>query len=93
MVDLSTALRAVVLPAIEAAFREGEVAAVDVRACRGSVQLSLTAGGETYDNVIVQAAARGQSLEDWRERLRSNLADFVAERRFGWGENRDQASS
>jgi hypothetical protein len=29
------------------------------------------------------------SPEDWCERLRSNLVDFVAESRFGWGQNRE----
>jgi hypothetical protein len=29
------------------------------------------------------------SAEQWSENLRSLLVDFVAESRFGWGENRD----
>jgi hypothetical protein len=43
---------------------------------------------EVYEDHIVQADAPHISIEEWRERLRSNLADFVAESRFGWGQDR-----
>ena len=89
MVDLVETLRAVVLPAIEAVFRGGELDSVDVRVDGDSVHLALTAQGETYFDEIVQAGVSGQSMPDWRERFRSNLVDFVAESRFGWGQNRD----
>jgi hypothetical protein len=49
--------------------------------------------GETYADAVVQAGVPGQGVEDWRERLRANLVDFVAESRFGWGQNRDLESS
>jgi hypothetical protein len=90
MVDLITATRAIVLPAIEAVFREREVATIELRASSGSLHLSLTVEGETFHDEVVQAGVPDQSPEDWRERLRSNLADFVAESRFGWGQSRDQ---
>jgi len=45
-------------------------------------------------SVAAQAASRSRgvtavTVDEWRERLRSNLVDFVAESRFGWGQNRD----
>jgi hypothetical protein len=90
MVDLITATRAIVLPAVEAVFREREVTAVELHASGGSLHLSLTVAGETFHDEVVQAGVPDQSADDWRERLRSNLVDFVAESRFGWGQNRDQ---
>lgn len=89
MVDLVEVLRTVVLPAIDSVFRDGELDAVDVRLEGGSVHLVLTARGEVYVDTVVQAGLPGQDPAFWRERLRSSLADFVAESRFGWGQNRD----
>jgi hypothetical protein len=82
----------VVLPAVGAVFREGEVSAIhlDLDETSGrSVSLLITAKGETFRDRVVQGDVPGHSAEDWRERLRSNLVDFVAESRFGWGQNRD----
>ena len=92
MVDLVAALREVVLPAIEAVFRDGELDSVDVRVEGDAVHLVVTVQGEAYFDEVVQAGVLGQSMPDWGERLRSNLVDFVAESRFGWGQNRDSAS-
>ncbi len=93
MIDLVEILRAVVLPAIEAVFRDGELDSVDVRMEGDSVHVVLTAEGEVYFDDVVQADVSGQNMADWRERLRSNLVDFVAESRFGWGQNRDDTSA
>lgn len=90
MVDIVTVLNSVVLPAVEAVFREGEETALDFDSAAGSAQVILTAGGETFSDEVVQAGVPGGDLGDWRERLRSNLVDFVAETRFGWGQNRDK---
>ena len=92
MVDLVETLRTVVLPAIGAVFRDGELDAVDVRVEGDSVHLVVTVQGEAYSDEVVQAGVSGESMPDWGERLRSNLVDFVAESRFGWGQNRDDAS-
>lgn len=54
----------------------------------GSVALTLVACGETYRDLVVQGGVPHMSAEQWQERLRSNLVDFVAESRFGWGQNR-----
>ena len=92
MISLVDVASVVVLPAVRAVFREGEVSAIQVivdEARGGSVSLSLTAGGETFHDLAVQGDVEGQSHDDWRERLRSNLVDFIAESRLGWGQNRD----
>jgi hypothetical protein len=92
MADVAEALRTVVLPAVEAVFRDGELSSIQVRVEDDSVRLVLTAHGEIYSDVIVQAGVSAQSSAQWRERLRSNLVDFVAESRFGWGQSRDETS-
>lgn len=92
MVDLVETLRTVVLPAIEAVFRDGELDSMDIRVEGDSVHLDLTAQGETYFDEVVQAGVPAHIVNDWGERLRSNLVDFVAESRFGWGQNRDDTS-
>lgn len=82
----------VVLPAVRAVFKDSEVSALEVHVSdqlEGSVELSLTARGEVFRDYVVQGHVQGMSAEEWSERLRSNLVDFVAESRFGWGENRD----
>lgn len=82
----------VVLPAMRAVFKEGEVSTLELNfsdQLGGSVELSLTAKGGTFHDSVVQGHVQGMSAEEWSERLRSNLVDVVAESRFGWGENRD----
>lgn len=59
----------------------------------GTVSLSLTAQGETFDCPVVQGDVPDMGPEEWSENLRSLLVDFVAESRFGWGENRDLSSA
>lgn len=93
MADLIETLRAVVLPAVGAVFRADELSSVEVRVEGDSVRLNLTARGEAYTDYIVQAGVPGRSHTDWEERLRSNLVDFVAESRFGWGQNRAGSAS
>jgi hypothetical protein len=89
---LADALAEVVVPAVRAVFKNGEVTAVtvtfDPELLGGSIALSLTAVGEEFDDVVVQGDVTGYSVDDWRERLRSDLADFVAESRLGWGQDR-----
>jgi hypothetical protein len=55
----------------------------------GSITVSLTAAGEDFHDLVVQGNVEGYEAADWRERLRSDMADWVAESRFGWGQNRD----
>jgi hypothetical protein len=53
----------------------------------------MIVAGETFQDHVVQSARPGVGVDEWRERLRSNLVDFVAESRFGWGQNRDVPGS
>jgi hypothetical protein len=48
----------------------------------------LTAEGEDFFDLVVQGNVDEQSAEAWGDRLRSDMADFVAESRLGWGQNR-----
>jgi hypothetical protein len=90
--ELADVASAVVAPALRAVFKPGEVSSFALRVTdelEGSVALSLTAHGETFDYLVVQSTVLDMSAEQWSERLRSLLVDFVAESSFGWGENRD----
>ncbi len=78
MVDLVETVRTVVLPAIEAVFRDGELDSVNVRVEGDPVHLVLTAQGEAYFDEVVQAGVPVHIKADWGERLRSNRVDFVA---------------
>ncbi len=92
MMSLVDATSEVVLPAVRAVFEEGEISALEIShsdELEGSFRLWLTARGEKFMDYVVQGHIDDMSAEDWRERLRSNLVDFVAESRFGWGQNRD----
>jgi hypothetical protein len=92
MMSLVDATSQVVLPAVRAVFDEGEIDAFEIShsdELEGSVRLSLIARGETFLDYVVQGHVDDMSTEDWCERLRSNLVDFVAESRFRWGQNRD----
>lgn len=82
----------VVLPAMRAVFKDGEVSAFEVRYTEergGSVEVTLKAKGEEFHYLAIQGDVPGGTAADWSENLRSLLVDFVAESRFGWGENRD----
>jgi hypothetical protein len=89
---LIDALNEIATPAIEEVFEEGEVSAITVKLDpelgEGWITLSLTAVGEDFYDYMVHGDVDGCGVADWRERLRSNLADWVAESRFGWGQNR-----
>ncbi|MBZ5739676.1 hypothetical protein [Nocardioides mangrovi] len=92
MMEIVDVASQVVAPAVSAVFRAGEVSALELSVTdelEGSVALSLTARGETFTYLVVQGSVAGMSVEEWSENLRSHLVDFVAESRFGWGENRD----
>jgi len=90
--SLLDATSEVVVPAVRAVFDPGEVSAIEVghsEELDGSIRLCLTARNETFVDHVVQSHVDHMSAEDWCERLRSNLVDFVAESRFGWGQDRD----
>ena len=90
--DLAEAATDVVLPALRAVLRDDELDSLDLTRSDemgGSLALTVVVCGETYRDLVVQGGVPDMSAEQWRERLRANLVDFVAESRFGWGQNRD----
>lgn len=92
MMNLVDVASEVVVPAVRAVFKDGEVTAFELSVrddLEGTVALSLTARGETFEYTVIQGHVPGMGPVDWSENLRSLLVDFVAESRFGWGENRD----
>ena len=93
MADLVETLRVIVLPAVAAVFRPGELSSLQLSAEGDSVRVILAARGETYSDEVVQAGVPGRNPAEWEQRLRSNLADFVAESHFGWGQQRDGTST
>ena len=90
--SLTDALGEVVAPAVRAVFQDDEVTAISVAfdpaLLGGSITVSLTAVGEDFTDLVVQGNVTGHSVDHWRDRLRSNLADFVSESGFGWGQDR-----
>ncbi|MCW2814532.1 MAG: hypothetical protein JWN84_1987 [Nocardioides sp.] len=90
MESLPDVLHTVVEPALRAVFAAHEVTSVHLFVAeRGGYAVRVTVAGETYEDWVVEAGAPDTSLDDWSERLRSNLVDFVAESRFGWGQDRE----
>lgn len=54
------------------------------------VRLSLKVAAEEFEDVVYDVeSAEDLELTDLTDRLVSNLNDFVAESRFGWGQDRD----
>lgn len=92
MISVTDACTQIVGPSIRGVFEDGEVSSITVKFDpdleQGSITLSLTAMGEEFHDIVVQGSVDGYDVADWRERLRSDLADFVAESGFGWGQNR-----
>jgi hypothetical protein len=92
VISVVAALDEIVAPAVRAVFVDGEVSAIAVKfdptVADGSITVLLTAEGEDFYDLVVQGNVDEQSTEAWRERLRSDMADFVSESRFGWGQNR-----
>jgi hypothetical protein len=88
--SLLDVMLSVVEPAVRAVFADSEVEALRLSvADEGGFSMRVVAVGEAYEDWVIQPDAQSMSPDDWRERLRSNLVDFVAESRFGWGQNRE----
>jgi hypothetical protein len=60
----------------------------DENAAPLAVQIEVEVAGEVFVDIAYDPATM-PSGADARNRLASNLADFVAESRFGWGQKRD----
>ena len=77
----------VVAPAVRAVFKDGEVSALELRAVDelgGSVELALTARGET--SLLVVQTVRDMSASDWSETCARSWS--TRRSRFGWGRQR-----
>lgn len=86
--DLASVLERIVLPAVRAVLRPDEPRRLDVRRTgSGDVELELAVGDEVFRYPVVQADVR-MSEAEWRDHLASLLVDWVAESRFGWGQDR-----
>jgi hypothetical protein len=92
VIYVAEVLSEIVVPAVRAVFTDGEVSAITVKVDPdledGSITLSLTAAGEDFHDLVVQGNVQGYDVDDLREQLRSDMADFVSESRFGWGQDR-----
>lgn len=53
----------------------------------GSCWLHALVGGERFDHFLVQPGVK-ESAAERAERLSSDLEDWIAESRFGWGQQR-----
>lgn len=93
MMDVIDVADQVVAPAMRAVFRDGEVTRLELRVRAKAVELTLTAQGEMFTYPVIQAEVGPKDAAEWRENLRSMLVDFVAESRFGWGQNRELGPS
>jgi hypothetical protein len=55
----------------------------------GSISIRVVLVGETFSDLLVDARVQPEpTADELRERFASNLIDFIAESRFGWGQNR-----
>jgi hypothetical protein len=92
VISLADVLSQIVGPAVADVFEDGEVSMIAVKfdpdLAEGSITVSLTAVGEEFYDLAVQGDVGGYDVAEWRDRLRSDMADWVAESQFGWGQNR-----
>ena len=77
----------VVSPVLRALLRDGELEALSVEHTGGEVQLELTLRGEIFRTTLWSASI-DEPPADTRDRLASDLQDFIAESRFAWGDQR-----
>jgi hypothetical protein len=92
-------LSEIVLPALRRVLPDDPITRVHLTHCPSpydgpdgtpdAVQLEVEVAGEVFVDVAYDPMAAMSTEDDARERLISNLADFVAESRFGWGQKRD----
>lgn len=96
-IDLDILCSKVAWPAVAAVLHPDELTSfkIEVRAQRGdgdfAVTLTVLAKSERYVDVVYESSwldLGDHPIEYLRERLVSNLQDFVAESEFGWGELR-----
>jgi hypothetical protein len=77
----------VVSPVLRALTREGELEAVSVEHVDGEVQLEVTLRGEIFRTTLWSPSVE-EAPADARDRLASDLQDFISESRFAGGDQR-----
>ena len=82
----------IVSPALEVMLKPEELHAVSLARRQGPdseshwyADLELNLVGERFHDRVYESTIDA-SVTEWRNRLASNLQDFVAESRFGWSE-------
>ena len=85
-------MASIVSPALEVMLKPEELHAVSLTRRTGPdsephwyADLELNLVGERFHDRVYESTIDA-SVTEWRNRLASNLQDFVAESRFGWGE-------
>ena len=85
-------MASIVSPALEVMLKPEELHAVSLTRRTGPdseshwyADLELNLVGERFHDRVYESTIDASGTE-WRNRLASNLQDFVAESRFGWGE-------
>ncbi len=82
-------LEYVVWPAVRALFRPHEIDDVRVEEVDGQLRSVVVANNESADWTWLRGDWETETDARLRERLVSDLQDFIAESRFGWGTWRD----
>lgn len=86
--DPATVAAEVVLPVLRGLTRPDEVDDVAVARSGSAVRVRIVLRGETWEHVLWEPSYPPWSPVEARDRLRSDLQDFIAESSFGWGQRR-----
>jgi hypothetical protein len=87
MTDPLELLDEVVLPVLRALTHPGEIEAVSVEHVDGEVWAEVTLRGEIFRDAVWSPSVE-EAPADARDRLASDLQDFISESRFARGEQR-----
>lgn len=91
------ALTEVAMPALRKVLPRDAISRVELSHCenpysgrraRDAIRIDVEVGEDHFSQVIY-APEVFHSIEDSRDRLASDLADWAAESTFGWGEKRE----
>lgn len=98
--DITVVLSEVVAPPLRSVFKAGEVESVEVAweepvnvpdgtvSARTALNVHLVCKGERHTSDLWSIGMQGYEREQLTEHLVIEFSDFVAESRFGWGQQR-----
>ncbi len=93
--DLCLVMAEVVAPAVRRVLKRTEPDEINLRLVgpspatgHWSVEVQLKVAGEEFIDTAFDTRATHESMAAWADHLASHLEDFVAESRFGWGQDR-----